>query len=141
MQLTIHTDGGSRGNPGIAGGGVVALLGGRAVYTASVPLGVKTNNEAEYLAILHALNWLAEFVKENSVESARCVLDSKLVVEQLSHRWKIKEPRLRPLADQCWKIIVALPCRVIFAHVLRDQNARADELANQAMDAAELSAR
>lgn len=136
MQLTIHTDGGSRGNPGAAGAGVVVLESGKEIYAAGFSLGVKTNNEAEYLAVIRALEWLTDFSQTQTVKSIRFVLDSKLVVEQLSHRWKIKEPRLKPLAEQCWQHIVSLPCSVEFTHVLRHDNTRADELVNQAMDAA-----
>lgn len=137
MQLTIHTDGGSRGNPGTAGAGIVAFDGEKEVYSAAVPLGVKTNNEAEYLAVQAALEWLGEFSQENTVEKVLFVLDSKLVVEQLSRRWKIKEPRLRVLAQECWNALAEFSFPVVFSHVLRHDNTHADLLANQAMDSAE----
>lgn len=137
MQLRIHTDGGSRGNPGVAGGGVVVFHGDQEVYSNSFAFGTKTNNEAEYLAVQKALDWLVEYSQENQVKSAQFFLDSKLVVEQLSRNWKIKEPRLRELANDCWKAVVSLPYSVDFNHVKREKNADADLLANQAMDAAE----
>lgn len=133
MKLTVHTDGGSRGNPGVAGGGIVVLSDQEEVYGAAVPFGTKTNNEAEYLAVIHALQFLQTF-DQKKVEAIEFVLDSKLVVEQLSRRWKIKEPRLQPLAQECWQLIASLPSPVVFRHVLRHHNARADFLANQAMD-------
>lgn len=135
MQLTIHTDGGSRGNPGSAGGGVVVLQGKKEIYAAGFSLGVKTNNEAEYLAVVKALEWLTDYCQTQPIEGARFILDSKLVVEQLSHHWKIKEPRLKPLAERCWQLATSLPCLIEFTHVLRHNNTRADELVNQAMDA------
>src|SRR5690606_33573904 len=136
MNLIIHTDGGSRGNPGIAGAGIVVMADGKQVHSAAIPLGVKTNNEAEYLAVQSALEWLTEFSGTTPVSGAKFVLDSKLVVEQLSRRWKIKEPRLRALADECWQTLSALPFPVHFSHVLRHDNTHADLLANQAMDSA-----
>lgn len=136
MRLRIFTDGGSRGNPGIAGGGMVAFHGDEELHSDSFFFGEKTNNEAEYLAVKEALRWLLKFSEDNPVNGVQFFLDSKLVVEQLSRNWKIKETRLRQLADDCWKDIVALPYSVDFTHVERDKNAEADLLANQAMDAA-----
>jgi ribonuclease HI len=134
MQLTIHTDGGSRGNPGISGGGMVVLSDSKTFHTASFPFGIKTNNEAEYLAVFEALTWLSDFSQKNAVESVQFFLDSKLVVEQLQQNWKIKEERLRVLAKKCWDIQTTLSFPVRFTHVLRHKNADADTLANQAMD-------
>jgi ribonuclease HI len=139
MQIKIHTDGGSRGNPGVAGGGMVASYGDRELHAESFAFGKKTNNEAEYLAVIKALEWLQGYSQENPVKSAQFYLDSKLVVEQLSRNWKIREPRLRKLAGECWKEIVALPYSVDFFHVKRHKNVRADLLANQAMDEAEIA--
>lgn len=136
MRLKIYTDGGSRGNPGIAGGGLVVFNGDQEVHSASFFFGEKTNNEAEYLAVKKALEWLLKFSEDNAINGVQFFLDSKLVVEQLSRNWKIKEVRLRSLAEDCWKDVVALPYAVDFTHIKREQNADADLLANQAMDAA-----
>jgi ribonuclease HI len=136
MKLTIHTDGGARGNPGIAGGGMVVLDEKRQEFHAeSFPFGTKTNNEAEYLAVLRALEWLQSYTGKQPIESVQFVLDSKLVVEQLDKQWKIKEPRLKTLAQQCWNIMGKLPYSLQFSHVKRHANVRADLLANEAMDA------
>ena len=141
--LKIFTDGGSRGNPGMAGGGVVVMLNDEAIHEDAIHFGTKTNNEAEYLAVLHALEWLKNNVSNgklfNKTEISKVEFygDSKLVIQQLSQNWKLKEPRMRELAQKCWNIIGLLPYPVGFIHVLRDKNARADELANQAMDEAE----
>jgi ribonuclease HI len=137
MQLTIHTDGGSRGNPGNAGGGVVVLQDGREIFANSFGFGKKTNNEAEYLAVVEALKWLKKFSAKQLPTRVDFFLDSKLVAEQLSKNWRIKELRLKPLASQCWKIIGALPYSISFNHIKRENNVLADLLANQAMDAAE----
>jgi len=109
----------------------------REIYADSLPFGKKTNNEAEYLTVLAALHWLQRFNGQQTLEKVRFVLDSKLVVEQLTKRWKIKEPRLKKLAQQCWQLLTTLPFPVEFFHVLRHENARADLLANQAMDKAQ----
>lgn len=134
MQLTIHTDGGSRGNPGVSGGGMVVLHDGELFHSASFPFGIHTNNEAEYMAVVEALTWLTSFSKENAVQSVQFFLDSKLVVEQLQRNWKIKEQRLRILAEKCWSLQKALPFPIQYSHVLRHKNAAADTLANAAMD-------
>jgi len=137
MRLIIHTDGGSRGNPGVAGGGMVVLdEKKRELHSEGFSFGTKTNNEAEYLAVIEAITWLQRFAQENSVETVRFVLDSKLVVEQLSRHWKIREQRLKDLAAECWQYAGTLPFPIEFFHVLRHKNARADLLANEAMDRA-----
>jgi ribonuclease HI len=138
MQLTIHADGGSRGNPGIAGGGIVVYSDEQEIYATGISFGTKTNNEAEYLAVLNALKWLTEFSKQQTISNVQFFLDSKLVVEQLNKTWKVKEPRLKPLATQCWQILESLPYQIKFSHVRRAYNEQADLLANQAMDAATL---
>lgn len=127
----VNTDGGSRGNPGTAGYGVViADADGAVVAEISEYLGHTTNNVAEYSAVVDALRTLSDLgVRGDVVVRA----DSKLVVEQLSGRWKIKNPDMQQLARQAKAAIE--PDRVRFQWVPRAQNAAADKLANQAMDA------
>jgi len=135
MNLKIFTDGGSRGNPGIAGGGVVVRDKNNVVFEKSIFFGQKTNNESEYLAFITAVEWLVKYSLENNVSSVNFFLDSKLVVEQINKNWKIKEPRLRELANQAWNKLSSLPYQYKIEHILRDKNFEADALANQAMDA------
>jgi len=135
-NLVIHTDGGSRGNPGPAGIGVLVLEDGRVVFEIAEAIGVATNNDAEYKAVLAALDWLGENAASYTGAKIQFLLDSKLVVEQLSRNWKIKEPRLAELAKESWQKIAALPCEVSFKHIPRAENAGADALVNQALDAA-----
>jgi len=104
------------------------------IFEKAIYFGEKTNNEAEYLALINALTWLKDFSDNNKLEQVDFYLDSKLVVEQMQKNWKIKEPRLRELAQQGWEIINSLPYSVFFHHVLRHKNTQADLLANQAMD-------
>lgn len=134
MELKIYTDGGSRGNPGIAGGGVVVENQEKVVFEKSVFFGQKTNNEAEYLAFLTALEWLVDFSVSNQIVKVDFFLDSKLVVEQINKNWKIKEDRLRKLANEAWTKLATLPYPIKITHVLRNKNTVADALANQAMD-------
>ncbi len=138
MELLIFTDGGSRGNPGPAGiGGVVYrnTKGGEVVYEFSEYLGTGTNNEAEYTALLHSIKWLSEYDKLAEIEHVTWHLDSKLVVEQVSKNWKIKEPRMRVFAQQCWALLNTFTFPTKLMYVPRAQNAAADALVNQALDA------
>jgi len=138
-KIKIYTDGGSRGNPGIAGAGVyIEDESGKEFYRESRFLGTKTNNEAEYLAFLMGIDYLMRFELKNPgiIKSAEFYLDSKLVVEQINRRWKIKKAELRQLAESSWKNLSALPYSITIKHLLREKNQVADELANEAMDQA-----
>ena len=136
MRYIVHTDGAARGNPGPAAIGVVVEdESGHTVYESSRTLGVHTNNEAEYLAIIAALQYLREI----RAKAADFYLDSELVVRQLNGRYKVKEPRLQSLHGQATMLLNAVPMHTI-QHVPRKENARADALANEALDAEGLDA-
>ena len=138
MKIAIYTDGGSRGNPGNAAIGVVIYEENpekTVIHEISEYIGVGTNNEAEYKAVIAAFKWLSQFEKNTEYKNITAYLDSKLVVEQLSRRWKIKEPRMQELAQMVWKIIEELPVSPKFIHVPREENKHADALVNQALDA------
>jgi probable phosphoglycerate mutase len=132
-RFIVEADGGSRGNPGPAAYGAVVrdaetgqVLAERAEY-----IGTSTNNVAEYRGLIAGLTAAAEIDPEATVEAR---LDSTLVVEQLSGRWKIKHPSMRPLALRAREI---LPVdRVTYTWVPRERNKHADRLANEALDAA-----
>jgi ribonuclease HI len=131
MRYTVYTDGAARGNPGPAAIGIVVEDDtGRTVYESSKAIGVRTNNEAEYLAFIAALQYL----KESRVVAADFRLDSELVVRQLLGQYRVKEPRLQSLHGQAVMLLNAVPTRTI-QHIPRSRNARADELANEALDA------
>lgn len=136
MQIEIFTDGGSRGNPGAAAIGVVVKNGVEVLYEAGKTIGVATNNEAEYQAILLSLEWLKTTDLAPQIQTITWKLDSKLVVEQLNKRWKIKEPRMREFAQKAWLDLGMLPITFKITHIPREQNAAADALVNQALDAA-----
>ncbi len=133
-RLIVETDGGSRGNPGPAGYGSVVrdARSGEVLAEVSGSLGRTTNNIAEYSGVIAGLRAAARLAPGADTEVRA---DSKLVVEQMSGRWKIKHPGLRPLADQARQAALALG-RVTYTWVPRERNTHADRLANQAMDAA-----
>lgn len=131
MKYRVHTDGAARGNPGPAAIGIVVQDdAGHTVYEASRSIGTKTNNEAEYLALIAAL----EYLKDSRMQEADFFLDSELVVKQLNGVYRVKEPRMQSLHARVTMLLNAVP-RHSFKHVRREENARADALANEALDA------
>ncbi|QZZ32684.1 bifunctional RNase H/acid phosphatase [Streptomyces sp. ST1015] len=130
--MVIEADGGSRGNPGPAGYGAVVIDAdtGELLAERSGFLGVATNNVAEYSGLLAGLR-AAHALSPSAAVHVR--MDSKLVVEQMSGRWQIKHPALRPLATEAARVLPG--DRVSYEWIPRAQNKRADRLANQAMDA------
>jgi len=137
--LVVEADGGSRGNPGPAGYGALVsdAQTGEVLAELLDSVGVTTNNVAEYSGLIAGLRAASELAPGADVQVR---MDSKLVVEQMSGRWKVKDPNLRTLAALAREASGALG-RVSFTWIPRAQNARADRLANQAMDAANGGAR
>lgn len=137
MRLDVECDGGSRGNPGIAGCGSSVLEGDQEVAARWEFIAKATNNVAEYQGLINALELAIEVAKIRGVAAAdleiQVRMDSKLVVEQMSGRWKIKHPDMKPLAARV-KELEATLAAVTYNWVPRAQNKRADELANRAMD-------
>ncbi|MFI1022726.1 bifunctional RNase H/acid phosphatase [Streptomyces olivaceus] len=131
-EYVVEADGGSRGNPGPAGYGAVVLdaATGETLVEAAEYLGVVTNNVAEYRGLLAGLRAARELDPDASVHVR---MDSKLVVEQMSGRWKIKHPDMKPLATEAARVFP--PGRVTYEWIPRAQNKHADRLANEAMDA------
>lgn len=128
--VVAYTDGGSRGNPGPSGYGVV-ILGedGKVLGELSEFLGMRTNNVAEYSGLLAAL----EFALAHGHPRLRVVSDSELMVKQIRGQYRVQSPDLRPLYEEAKRNIGRLEAFQI-EHVLRGKNKKADELANQAMD-------
>lgn len=134
-ELIIHTDGGSRGNPGPAATGIVVLQDNQEIHAFGKFLGVATNNDAEYAAVIDALEWfISSYPLSPNSYTLSFKLDSKLVVEQLSRRWKIKEPRLFELASNVWSIITSNHLQVTFDYVPRALNWQADREVNTVLD-------
>jgi len=128
----LYADGAARGNPGPAGAGAALVdEDGHVVGEAMRHLGHATNNVAEYTALIIGL----EEARRHDVKDLEIRMDSKLVVEQMNGKWRIKHPNLKPLAMQAGALLASFPKRQI-RHIPRDQNAIADALANRAIDEA-----
>lgn len=126
-----YFDGASRGNPGEAAAG--ALLendSGEVVWETARYLGKKTNNEAEYAALL----MLLKAASERGVSELKVYGDSKLVICQVSRQWKINLPHLRELAKEAWSLMDGM--KVDLQWIPRERNKRADALSNEALDKA-----
>jgi len=129
-MLIAHCDGGSRGNPGPAGyGAVIEDSQGRILARLSEYLGKRTNNYAEYSALLGVLAWCLE----NKRTRLRVIADSELMVKQMQGKYKVNSPDLRPLWEEARRRANKLD-RFEIAHTLRGGNKEADQLANDAMD-------
>ena len=127
--LHITADGGSRGNPGPAAYGAVVTEDGRILKELFAPLGIASNNVAEYSGLIAGLKAAHEIDPEATIHVK---MDSKLVIEQMSGRWQIKHPDMRELAKQARDIH---PMNLItFTWIPRDENSHADRLANKALD-------
>ncbi|QOV46383.1 bifunctional RNase H/acid phosphatase [Streptomyces chromofuscus] len=131
-EFIVEADGGSRGNPGPAGYGAVVIdaATGETLAETAEYLGVVTNNVAEYRGLVAGLRAAHAL---DPAASVRVRMDSKLVVEQMSGRWKIKHPDMKPLAMEAGRVFPAE--RVTYEWIPRERNRRADRLANEAMDA------
>ena len=130
LPIHIYTDGASRGNPGLAGIGVVIRLGDGTVIEEKRFLGEATNNTAEYEALIHALSILKD---RRLYHPLKIHADSQLMVRQLNGRYKIKHPHLRKLAGKVHALLKLFPSHEII-YIPRRQNKRADKLANEAID-------
>ncbi|MFG2847913.1 bifunctional RNase H/acid phosphatase [Kitasatospora sp. NPDC048296] len=137
-RFIVEADGGSRGNPGPAGYGAVVRDGdtGQIVAEAAEFIGHATNNVAEYRGLIAGLAAARELDPDASVDVR---MDSKLVVEQMSGRWKIKHPDMRPLAAEARTLFPG--GRVTYTWIPRERNKDADRLANEAMDAGQAGRR
>ena len=135
-KIVMYSDGGSRGNPGPAALGVFieTLHKSYGEY-----LGEKTNNEAEYAAIIFGLRKIKALIgkakaKKTTVE---CRMDSELAMKQLNHEYKIENGKLQPLFLEVWNLMLDF-ADVRFVHVRRESNTIADAEANRALDAREI---
>jgi len=129
-RVVIEADGGSRGNPGPAAYGAVLKDAdtGAVIAEDGTSIGVATNNVAEYNGLIAGLRLAEEFAPGAEVAVR---MDSRLVVEQMSGRWKIKHPDMKPLAAEATRLA---PAGTSYTWVPREQNSHADRLANEALD-------
>jgi len=128
MKAIIHSDGGSRGNPGPAAIGVVVELSDRKIEI-SEKIGETTNNVAEYKAIIRGL----VEAKKHKVTEVECYLDSELVVKQLKGEYRIKDPKMIELAKEVFTLRSSFDF-VVFYAIPREKNKAADKLVNKALD-------
>lgn len=130
MKLEIYTDGGARGNPGPSGCGVVIYdKQSKIVREYTKFLKRATNNQAEYEALILAL----QKAKALNAKEVDCYLDSQLVVEQLNHRYKVKNSILGSLFIKVWNLSQFFK-KINYHHIPREKNKRADKLVNQVID-------
>ena len=129
MRHQVFCDGASRSNPGDASIGVSILLDGKEVHAISKKIGIATNNEAEYQALIDGLN----FCIDNSIKEIDVFLDSNLVVEQVNKNYKVKAENLKLLNSKVDELIQEFNF-IEINHVYREENKRADQLANMALD-------
>ena len=129
MRYQLFCDGASRSNPGDASIGISILLDGKEVHTISKKIGIATNNEAEYRALIDGLNYCVD----NSIKEIQVFLDSNLVVEQVNKNFKVKAGNLKVLNSKVDDLIQEFNF-IEINHVYREENKRADQLANMALD-------
>lgn len=134
-HFIVYSDGGARGNPGPAalGGVIYERQDGELVSLAKVSkyLGEKTNNQAEYLAVIAVL----QKAKDLGAESVECYLDSELIVNQLLLKYKVKNKELGKLFVEAWRLLTSFK-KYSVTHVPREQNKPADSLVNLTLDEA-----
>lgn len=136
MKLVIHADGGARGNPGPAAYGVVIENEtGKVIARLGQALGIKTNNQAEYGGVIGALEFIKKIlVPVTKITALEFYLDSDLIVNQLSGKYKIKSPELAVLAIRAKNLEKEICSAVIYKQIPREKNKPADKIVNQVLD-------
>lgn len=135
-SITIHTDGASRGNPGAAAFAYTLAVPGEDDIEMAACLGTMTNNQAEYTALVRALEHV---VKLGTKLPVVLHSDSELMVKQVRGEYKVKNAELKPLHSAAVKLIEQVPGGVTLKHVRREQNSRADALCNEVLDGERMS--
>jgi ribonuclease HI len=133
--LKVFTDGASRGNPGRAGIGIVIYDENNFIITSHKEyIGISTNNQAEYTAIIRSLSLIKKLIKNNEITEVRFFSDSELMVNQLNLDYFTKEPELAVLNNKFQVIVRKLGINYSIHHIARSENKHADRLANLAID-------
>lgn len=133
--LTIHSDGGARGNPGPGACAFIVEKNGRVIAKGSKYLGKVTNNFAEYSGVLLALDWLlnkSPFINHHS--PIIFLMDSELVARQLTGLYKVKDKNLKELFVEVKTIIKKISSDIVFKNIPREENVHADLLVNEELD-------
>jgi len=136
FDYIMYTDGGSRGNPGPAALGVVIFNGqGERMKSYGEFLGEKTNNEAEYEAVIFGLKKMKQLFGGAQMKKASILVrsDSELLVSQLNHKYKIEAPHIAEFFIKIWNLMLDFG-EVQFEHVRREQNKESDRMVNEALD-------
>lgn len=133
-DVTIFTDGGSRGNPGPAGAGAVIYLGDKEIGHVSKYLGIKTNNWAEYEALILALQTAHKLLGSPVSHKVTVKMDSELIVRQMKGQYRVKHSELKVKHERVRLLMLEAFPNISFEHVPREQNSVADQYANDAMD-------
>lgn len=131
-KIVMYTDGGSRNNPGPAAVGVfIETLHKQFSHF----IGEKTNNEAEYEAVIYGLQKIKQLIGKDKAKAAEveCFLDSEFVTKQLKHEYKVKEPNIQKYFLETWNLTLDF-AKVSFKHIPREKNKTADKLVNDALD-------
>lgn len=136
-EITIFTDGGSRGNPGPSGAGAVIYKGDEEIAHVSKFLGTQTNNWAEYEALILALQTTHQVLGSPVTAHVTVKMDSELIVKQMKGEYKVKNPDLKEKHARVRLLIMEAFPNIRFVHVPREQNKVADQYANDAMDRGE----
>ncbi|MDD4026574.1 MAG: ribonuclease HI family protein [Candidatus Shapirobacteria bacterium] len=135
MQINVFTDGGSRGNPGHSGYGLVIYDDDKKIlFKESKYIGIKTNNEAEYAGLIGALNWIKDNKDSHKISQINFFADSQLLVRQVQGLYKVKAVHLKPLFTTVKNLLDQINTTYSFKDIRRESNELADELANCAMD-------
>lgn len=136
-DITIFTDGGSRGNPGPAGSGAVIYKDDVEIAHVSKYLGIQTNNFAEYEALILALQTTHKVLGSPVTIPVTIKMDSELIVKQMKGEYKVKHPVLKEKHKEVRSLIMESFPNIRFMHVPREENKVADQYANDAMDRGE----
>lgn len=130
MKVIIYTDGGARGNPGPAAAGVIIKNEqGKKLAAFGRYLGKATNNQAEYQALILAL----EHARGLGAIEAHCFADSELMVRQLNHEYKVRDQDLAPLFLKIWNLSIGFK-KITYTHIPRERNKEADKLLNETLN-------
>lgn len=140
-QISIYTDGGSRGNPGPAACAFVVTSTNPTtlLYRQGKSLGVATNNQAEYSGIITALDWLVVQIQNRSFPLVvNFFSDSQLIVRQINREYRVKDPNIYSLYSQVFKLIQKITAssviKITFTHIPRTENSASDLLVNETLD-------
>ncbi len=140
-HISIYTDGGSRGNPGLAACAfVVTSINPQVIlHQQGKALGVATNNQAEYSGVISALEWLTLQTENRSLPlQVNFYCDSQLIVRQINREYRVKDPAIYSLYSQAFRLIEKITksayIKITFTHIPREENSDSDRLVNQTLD-------